>query len=63
MRVEVQLRTIAMDFWASLEHKMRYKKDLNCAEEIAAELKECAEESARLDARMQRIRARIEYNE
>ena len=63
MRVEVQLRTIAMDFWASLEHKMRYKKDLNCAEEIAEELKECAEESARLDARMQRIRARIEYNE
>lgn len=63
MRVEVQLRTIAMDFWASLEHKMRYKKDLNCAEEIAEELKECAEESARLDAKMQRIRARIEYNE
>lgn len=63
MRVEVQLRTIAMDFWASLEHKMRYKKDLNCAEEIATELKECAEESARLDAKMQRIRARIEYNE
>ncbi len=63
MRVEVQLRTIAMDFWASLEHKLRYKKDLDCAEEIAAELKECAEESARLDARMQHIRARIEYNE
>lgn len=63
MRVEVQLRTIAMDFWASLEHKMRYKKDLSCAQEIAEELKECAEESARLDARMQRIRARIEYNE
>lgn len=63
MRVEVQLRTIAMDFWASLEHKLRYKKDLDCAEEIAEELKECAEESARLDARMQHIRARIEYNE
>ena len=63
MRVEVQLRTIAMDFWASLEHKLRYKKDLDCAEEIAAELMECAEESARLDARMQHIRARIEYNE
>lgn len=63
MRVEVQLRTIAMDFWASLEHKMRYKKDLYCAEEIAEELKECAEQSANLDARMQRIRARIEYNE
>lgn len=63
MRVEVQLRTIAMDFWASLEHKLRYKKDLDCAEEIAWELKECAEECAQVDAKMQRIRARIEYNE
>ncbi len=62
MRVEVQLRTIAMDFWASLEHKLRYKKNLDCAGEIACELKECAEESALLDAKMQRIRARIEYN-
>ena len=45
MKVEVQLRTIAMDFWANLEHKLRYKKDLS--EDVlaltAAELSECAE--------------------
>ena len=61
MYVEVQMRTIAMDFWASLEHKLRYKKSLNprTAEELAAELKACAEESARLDARMLQVRKRI----
>ena len=44
MRVEVQLRTIAMDFWASLEHKLRYKKDIpqEHAQEIARQLIECA---------------------
>jgi hypothetical protein len=52
MFVEVQLRTIAMDFWASLEHKLRYKKNLNpkTAEELAEELEACAEISAKLDA-------------
>lgn len=62
MRVEVQLRTIAMDFWASLEHRLRYKKDLN--EELAAmlseELKQCAEESAGLDLRMGIVKDTIE---
>ena len=61
MFVEIQLRTIAMDFWASLEHKLRYKKNLNprLAEELAEELKSCAEESAKLDEKMLRIRDRI----
>lgn len=61
MNVEIQLRTIAMDFWASLEHKMRYKKeDLKNAEEIAEELKICASEISKLDIMMQNIRNRIE---
>lgn len=59
MKVEVQLRTIAMDFWASLEHKVRYKKDIppEVSEDLARELKECAMISADLDQRMQCIRA------
>lgn len=60
MKVEVQFRTIAMDFWASLEHKLKYKKDIENAEEISKELKECAEASAALDLRMQALRDRIE---
>jgi putative GTP pyrophosphokinase len=61
MFVEVQTRTIAMDFWASLEHKLRYKKNLNpqTAESLAKELEACAEESAKLDEKMLRIRDRI----
>lgn len=61
MKVEVQLRTIAMDFWASLEHKMRYKKEIpnEVAGELADQLKECAEQSAMLDRKMQEIRDRI----
>lgn len=61
MYVEVQMRTIAMDFWASLEHKLRYKKNLNpqTAEMLAKELEACAEESAKLDERMLQIRNRI----
>lgn len=55
MKVEVQLRTIAMDFWASLEHKMKYKKDIEGSEEIVAELKRCADNIAELDKRMQDI--------
>lgn len=60
MNVEIQLRTIAMDFWASLEHKMKYKKDLANAEEIAKELKMCAEDIAHLDEAMQKINNNIE---
>ena len=61
MYVEVQLRTMAMDFWASLEHKLTYKKNLNpvAMEKLAEELKTCATESAKLDFHMQSIRDRI----
>ena len=60
MRVEVQFRTIAMDFWASLEHKLKYKKNIACdVEEISAELKTCADEISRLDAKMQQIHNKI----
>jgi len=61
MHVEVQMRTIAMDFWASLEHKLRYKKNLNpdTAEQLAKELEACAQESAKLDEKMLRIRDQI----
>lgn len=55
MRVEVQLRTIAMDFWASLEHKMRYKKDIEGAQLLERELAECAEIIASTDQKMQKI--------
>lgn len=60
MRVEIQLRTVAMDFWASLEHTMKYKKESADRPEIAAELKSCAEVIAATDARMQKVRMRIE---
>lgn len=60
MRVEVQFRTIAMDFWASLEHKMKYKKHIDKAESISNELFYCAELIAQLDGRMQQIREKIE---
>ena len=64
MYVEVQMRTIAMDFWASLEHKLRYKKNLNpeTAEKLAKELEACAEESAKLDEKMLRVREQIAAN-
>ena len=60
MKVEVQFRTIAMDFWASLEHKVKYKKDVEHSEEIVAELKECADVIFAMDCRMQEIRNKIE---
>ena len=60
MKVEVQFRTIAMDFWASLEHKLKYKKNIENAEEISKELQRCAEASSQLDLRMPALRDRIE---
>ena len=60
-KVEVQFRTIAMDFWASLEHQLRYKKNLENAEEICRELKECADVITLVDYRMQELRGKIEY--
>lgn len=64
VKVEVQLRTIAMDFWASLEHKLHYKKNnLGAdADVLRHELIECAETSAEMDRRMQDIRNRIYKN-
>ena len=60
MRVEIQLRTIAMDFWASLEHQLRYKKDVTFTEEMAKELKFCADLSAELDRRMDHLREQVQ---
>ena len=57
--VEVQIRTIAMDFWASLEHQLKYKKDIPNESEIVKELKECASVIARTDMQMQEIRNKI----
>lgn len=58
VKVEVQLRTIAMDFWASLEHKLKYKKDISPdkVEMLTKELLSCAAASASLDRRMQNVR-------
>ena len=63
-KVEIQIRTIAMDFWASLEHKMRYKKNIPAEQmkDLQDELYDCAEQSAALDKRMQSIRNLIAEN-
>ena len=62
MRVEVQLRTIAMEFWANLEHQLRYKKDLSpkIIARTTRQLNECAQLSSILDSQMQDIRDMIE---
>lgn len=61
VRVEVQLRTIGMDFWASLEHKLMYKKSVpeDVAATLSQELLDCANISASLDLRMQKIRNQL----
>ncbi len=59
MKVEVQLCTIAMDFWASLEHQSRYKKDFVITKDIERELNQCAELSAALDVRMDAVRTDV----
>ena len=53
--VEVQIRTIAMDFWASLEHQLRYKSDVEATAPLKDRLQRCAEQSAALDVEMQSI--------
>ncbi|MDE6726603.1 MAG: GTP pyrophosphokinase family protein [Oscillospiraceae bacterium] len=53
--VEVQIRTIAMDFWASLEHELKYKTDNEVSAELAERLKQCAETIAATDSEMQEI--------
>ena len=59
MRVEIQIRTIAMDFWASLEHQLRYKKDFEFTKEIEDELLYCATLSAELDSKMDKLKTLI----
>ncbi len=63
MKVEVQFRTIAMDFWASLEHKMKYKKNIENQEVITDDLKFSADLINQLDLRMQQIREKIDASE
>ena len=62
MKVEVQIRTIAMDFWASLDHQIKYKKEFPGAENVSMDLKECADIIADTDNRMLKIRKIIESN-
>lgn len=57
---EIQLRTIAMDCWASLEHQMKYKKNIKNTKLIVEELKRCADEMASTDLSMQTIREMIQ---
>lgn len=59
MKVEVQFRTISMDWWASLEHKIRYKKDISASIDIDRELFDCAQTSAALDMRMEDIHKKV----
>ncbi len=56
MKVEIQLRTIAMDSWATLEHQLRYKKNIEYTEEMAEELYLCSKLSAELDHKMDNLR-------
>lgn len=61
MKVEVQFRTIAMDFWASVEHTIRYKKNIHNAEAVSNEMKRAADMINQLDNRMAQIRENIDY--
>jgi putative GTP pyrophosphokinase len=63
MAVEVQIRTIAMDFWASLEHQLKYKQEVPNQVEIVRQLSECAEQIASVDRQMWRLREQIEKSE
>ncbi len=60
VKVEVQIRTMAMDFWASLEHQLRYKNDVCGCDEICMQLKECADVISKTDEKMLSIRRQIE---
>ncbi|MBR0164377.1 MAG: GTP pyrophosphokinase family protein [Lachnospiraceae bacterium] len=59
-RIELQIRTVAMDFWASLEHKIRYKFEGRAPEHIGTELKECARMVSELDLRMMELNNEIQ---
>lgn len=60
INAEIQIRTIAMDCWASLEHQMKYKKNIRNTDLIVEELKRCADEMASTDLSMQTIREMIQ---
>ena len=62
-KVEIQIRTVAMDFWASLEHKIHYKFEGNAPEHIREELVECARMVSDLDARMLALNEEIQHIE
>jgi len=62
MKVEVQIRTIAMDFWASLEHQLKYKQEIQHEAEIVDKLRKCADVISKIDVEMQDIRRDIEEN-
>ena len=59
-KVEMQIRTVAMDFWASLEHKIQYKFEGNAPAHINTELMECARMVAELDSRMRQLNEEIQ---
>ena len=63
VNVEVQIRTIAMDFWASLEHQLKYKQSIPDQTDVEARLKNCADIIARTDAEMLELRRQIEKAE
>ena len=60
VKVEIQIRTVAMDFWASLEHKINYKFEGKAPEHIRRELVECAKMVSQLDARMLALNEEIQ---
>ena len=59
MNVEIQFRTIAMDFWASLEHTVNYKKDYNPSEALLDNLRRCADDISNIDMQMQKIHDQV----
>ncbi len=63
MRVEVQIRTIAMDFWSSVDHQLKYKHDVPNADELSAQLKECADIISQTDMRMLAIKNQLYSSE
>ncbi len=60
VKMELQLRTAAMDYWANLDHQLRYKKRKKESDEIDEELRQCAEVVDKLDKRMLEIRRKID---
>ena len=55
MKVEVQIRTMAMDFWSSLEHKINYKNELQNSNSVSKELVKCAKMIDRIDNKMLKL--------